>query len=115
MPLALLTKLDLKTILALLCVGLSIALCFMLYQNNGLKAELIVVNVALQTEKHNSATLDVALQKQNEAIKRLKVTKTKADTTRLEAITLSNDTCEAQLQGYKEIFRELGRDDDHTK
>lgn len=109
MPLALLSKLDIKVILAMLCVGLSCALCFFLWQNSSLKQDLLLKDLELQQTTLNLDTLNLALQKQNKALESLKVQKTQKDTSAVDRITLKDSSCEAELRGYKDLFKELGR------
>lgn len=109
MPLALLNKLDIKVILALFCVGLSCALCFFLWQNSNLKQDLLLKDLELQQTTLNLKEISLALQKQNEAIVALKVQKTQKDTSAVDKIVIQDSSCEAELKGYKDLFKELGK------
>ncbi len=109
MPLMFLSRLDIKVILALLCVGLSCALCFFIWQNSSLKEELFLKELELQQSNLNLKELNLALEKQNEFFKKMQVQKTSIDTTSIKEIVLKDSSCEAQLRGYKQIFKELGK------
>lgn len=39
----------------------------------------------------------------------MQVQKTSIDTTSIKEIVLKDSSCEAQLRGYKQIFKELGK------
>lgn len=60
MPLMFLSRLDIKVILALLCVGLSCALCFFIWQNSSLKEELFLKELELQQSNLNLKELNLA-------------------------------------------------------
>lgn len=109
MHLMFLNKLDIKIILALLCVVLSCILCFFLWRNSSLKEDLFLKDLELQQAKLNLKELSLALEKQNQALKELRVQKTKIDNKALREIVLKDSSCEAELRGYKQIFKELGK------
>lgn len=109
MHLMFLNKLDIKMILALLCVVLSCILCFFLWRNSSLKEDLFLKDLELQQANLNLQELSLALEKQNQALKELRVQKTKVDNKALREIVLKDSSCEAQLRGYKQIFKELGK------
>ena len=69
------------------------------------------LNSKLQLEITNKETLKEALNKQNEQIKALQVTKSSEPETikEVEKIVLKDKSCESELQGYKNIFKELGK------
>lgn len=58
--LALLEKLDIKTLLTLLCMGLSCTLCFFIWQNSSLKQKLMRTDLELQQANLNLDTLNLA-------------------------------------------------------
>lgn len=66
-------------------------------------------DLELQQANLNLDALNLALQKQNKAIESLKVKKTLKDTSAVDRITLKDSSCAAELQGYKELFKELGK------
>ena len=107
--LTLLGKLDIKAILAMLCVGLSCILCFFVWQNSSLKQDLLLKDLELQQTTLNLKELNLALEKQNQAIKALEVKATQRDTSAVDKIVIQDSSCEAELRGYKVLFRELGR------
>lgn len=109
MPLALLGKLDIKALLAMLCVGLSCALCFFLWQNSNLKQDLLLKDLELQQTTLNLKEISLALEKQNQAIESLRVQKTQKDTSAVDKIVIQDSSCEAELKGYKDLFKELGK------
>lgn len=109
MPLTLLSKLDIKVILSLLCVGLSCVLCFFLWQNSNLKQDLLLKDLELQQANLNLDTLNLALQKQNKTLESLRVQKTQKDTSAVDKIVIQDSSCEAELRGYKDLFKELGK------
>ncbi|WP_300692443.1 MULTISPECIES: hypothetical protein [Helicobacter] len=109
MPLALLNKLDIKVILAMLCVGLSCALCFFVWQNSSLKQDLLLKDLELQQTTLNLKELNLALEKQNKAFKNLQVQKSEVNTTAIKEIAIKDSSCEAKLKGYKDLFKELGK------
>lgn len=63
----------------------------------------------LQEANLNIESLNLALDKQNQALKNLSVQKSKVDTAPIKQIYLRDSSCEEELRGYKEIFRELGK------
>lgn len=107
--LTLLGKLDIKALLALLCVGLSCILCFFVWQNSNLKQDLLLKDLELQQTTLNLKKLNLALEKQNKALKSLRVQKTQKDTSGVDRIVVKDSSCTAELQGYKELFKELGK------
>ena len=109
MNFTLLSKLDIKAILAMLCAILALGLCFFVWQNSSLKQDLFLKDLALQQANLNLKELNLAIEKQNEAFKNLQVQKSKVNTTAIKEITIKDSSCEAELRGYKELFKELGR------
>ena len=107
MHLMFLRKLDIKMILALLCVTLSCVLCFFIWRNSSLKEDLFLKELELQQTILNVQKLNLALEKQNEAFKKMQVQKTLIDTTAIKEIVLKDSSCETELRGYKQIFKEL--------
>ena len=72
-------------------------------------SEIAELEAGLQIQKGNTALLQESLQKQNQAIVALKVQKTQKDTSAVDKIVIQDSSCEAELEGYKELFKELGR------
>lgn len=67
-----------------------------------LKAEKLIL---LQNEK----ALQEAIEKQNNMLKELEVKETLIDNSKLLGIQIRDESCEAQLEAYKSLFRELGK------
>ncbi|WP_297578666.1 hypothetical protein [uncultured Helicobacter sp.] len=109
MPLALLNKLDIKVILAMLCAILALGLCFFIWQNSSLKQDLLLKDLELQQANLNLKELNLALEKQNQALESLRVQKTQKDTSAVDKIVIQDSSCEAELRGYKDLFKELGK------
>lgn len=107
--LTLLGKLDIKALLAMLCVGLSCALCFFVWQNSNLKQDLFLTDLELQQTTLNLKEISLAIKKQNQALESLRVQKTQKDTSAVDRIMLKDSSCEAELRGYKDLFKELGK------
>ncbi len=106
---SILSKFDIKAILAMLCVSLALLLCFFVWQNASLKQDLLLKELELQQANLNVKELSLAIEKQNQAFKNLQVQKTQISTESLKEIIIKDSSCEAQLQGYKQIFKELGK------
>lgn len=109
MILALLSKLDIKTALTIVCVVLSLALSLLFWKNSSLKEDLLLKDMELQQAILNTQELKLSLDKQNQAFKALQVKKTFVDAKSIKEIVLKDSSCEAELRGYKQIFKELGK------
>ena len=72
-------------------------------------SEIANLEASLQIEKGNTALLQESLQKQNEAFKALEVKATQRDTSAVDKIIIKDSSCEAELQGYKALFKALGQ------
>lgn len=75
----------------------------------GALEEIANLDAALQIAQGNTAILQESLQKQNEAIVALKVQKTQKDTSAVDRIIIKDSSCKAELKGYKDLFKELGK------
>ncbi|WP_300827104.1 hypothetical protein [Helicobacter sp. UBA3407] len=106
---SILSKLDIKTILAMLCVSLALGFCFFVWQNASLKQDLLLKDLELQQANLNVKELSLAIEKQNQAFKNLQVQKSKVNTAAIKEITIKDSSCKAELRGYKQIFKELGK------
>ncbi len=106
---SILSKLDTKAILAMLCVSLALGFCFFVWQNASLKQDLLLKDLELQQANLNVKELSLAIEKQNEAFKNLQVQKTQISTKSIREIIIKDSSCEAELRGYKQIFKELGK------
>ena len=72
-------------------------------------SEIAELEAGLQIQKGNTALLQESLQKQNQALESLRVQKTQKDTSAVDKIVIQDSSCESELEGYKELFKELGR------
>lgn len=109
MNFTLLSKLDIKAILAMLCAILALGLCFFIWQNSNLKQDLLLKDLELQQTTLNLKELNLAIEKQNQALESLRVQKTQKDTSAVDKIVIQDSSCEAELRGYKDLFKELGK------
>ena len=89
--------------------SLILALVLVGWLYKGALGEIANLEASLQIERENTTTLKVAMDKQNEAIKALRVEKTHKDTSAVDKIVVKDSSCESKLQGYKELFKELGK------
>ena len=89
--------------------SLFFALVFVGWLYKGALEEIANLDAALQIAQGNTAILQESLQKQNEAIVALRVQKTQKDTSAVDKIVIQDSSCEAELEGYKDLFKELGR------
>ncbi|WP_276951029.1 hypothetical protein [Helicobacter rodentium] len=90
-------------------VSLFFALVFVGWLYKGALEEIANLEVNLQIAQGNTAILQESLQKQNEAIVALRVEKTHKDTSAVDRIIIKDSSCVAELEGYKELFKELGK------
>lgn len=72
-------------------------------------SEIANLEASLQIERENTTTLKMAIDKQNSAIKALEVKATQVNTSAIDKITIKDSSCEAELQGYKALFKALGQ------
>lgn len=90
--------------------GVIVALFFLfLFLYKSALQENALLKANLELEKANTQNLKLSLEKQNQALKQLQVKATQKDTTKIDRIVVKDSSCEAQLQGYKELFKELGK------
>lgn len=90
--------------------GVIVALFFLfLFLYKGALQENALLKANLELEKANTQNLKLSLEKQNQALKQLQVKATQKDTTKIDRIVVKDSSCEAVLQGYKELFKELGK------
>ena len=85
----------------------SLMLIGWLYKNA--LSEIANLEASLQIERENTTTLKTAINKQNSAIKALEVKATQVNTSAIDKITIKDSSCEAELQGYKALFKALGQ------
>lgn len=85
----------------------SLMLIGWLYKNA--LSEIANLEASLQIERENTTTLKMAIDKQNSAIKALEVKATQVNTSAVDKIVIKDSSCEAELQGYKDLFKALGQ------
>ena len=85
----------------------SLMLIGWLYKNA--LSEIANLEASLQIGRENTTTLKMAIDKQNSAIKALEVKATQVNTSAVDKITIKDSSCEAELQGYKALFKALGQ------
>lgn len=75
-----------------------------LKENSRLEMEIIIL-------EGNTKALEQSLQKQNEALEalRVEVSKPPKEIEVIKEIKLKDSSCEAELRGYKKLFKEMGR------
>lgn len=66
-------------------------------------------DLELQQTTLNLKEISLTLEKQNQALESLRVQKTQKDTSAVDKIVIQDSSCEAELRGYKDLFKELGR------
>ena len=93
----------------LLSIAILLLLCFILYQAYELKVGQVL---RLETEKEilleNEKLLSESINKQNKLIKELEVKETLVDNSKLLEIYVKDESCEAELEAYKKLFKEWG-------
>lgn len=102
---------DIKSILGGVCLVLVVSLGFIFWLYVGAKEEIAGLKKDLQLSKSNVVALQEAIDKQNLAIKALEVKASKPpkEIEVIKEIKLKDSSCEAELRGYKKLFKEMGR------
>ena len=102
---------DIKSILGGVCLVLVVSLGFIFWLYVGAKEEIAGLKKDLELSKANVVALQEAIDKQNLAIKALEVKASKPpnEIEIIKEIKLKDSSCEAELRGYKKLFKELGR------
>ncbi|WP_278347976.1 hypothetical protein [Helicobacter pullorum] len=102
---------DIKSILGGVCLVLVVSLGFIFWLYVGSKEEIAGLKKDLQLSKANVVALQEAIDKQNLAIKALEVKASKPpkEIEVIKEIKLKDSSCEAELRGYKKLFKEMGR------
>ena len=102
---------DIKSILGGVCLVLVVSLGFIFWLYVGSKEEIAGLKKDLQLSKANVVALQEAIDKQNLAIKALEVKASKPpkEIEIIKEIKLKDSSCEAELRGYKKLFKEMGR------
>ena len=101
---------DIKSILGGMCLVLVVSLGFIFWLYVGSKEEIAGLKKDLQLSKANVVALQEAIDKQNLAIKALEVKASKPpkEIEIIKEIKLKDSSCEAELMGYKKLFKEMG-------
>lgn len=101
---------DIKSILGGVCLVLVVSLGFIFWLYVGSKEEIAGLKKDLQLSKANVVALQEAIDKQNLAIKALEVKASKPpkEIEIIKEIKLKDSSCEAELRGYKKLFKEMG-------
>ena len=101
---------DIKSILGGVCLVLVVSLGFIFWLYVGSKEEIAGLKKDLQLSKANVVALQEAIDKQNLAIKALEVKASNPpkEIEIIKEIKLKDSSCEAELRGYKKLFKELG-------
>ena len=102
---------DIKSILGGVCLVLVVSLGFIFWLYVGAKEEIAGLKKDLQLSRANVENLKEALEKQNQAIKALeiKANKPPKEIEIIKEIELKDESCQSMLEGYKRLFRELGK------
>ena len=102
---------DIKSILGGVCLVLVVSLGFIFWLYVGAKEEIAGLKKDLELSKANVVALQEAIDKQNLAIKALEVKASKPpkEIEIIKEIKLKDSSCEAELRGYKKLFKEMGR------
>lgn len=102
---------DIKSILGGVCLVLAVSLGFIFWLYVGAKEEIAGLKKDLQLSKANVVALQEAIDKQNLSIKALEVKASKPpkEIEIIKEIKLKDSSCEAELRGYKKLFKEMGR------
>ncbi|MCI2236216.1 hypothetical protein MKD52_05145 [Helicobacter sp. CaF467b] len=102
---------DIKSILGGVCLVLVVSLGFIFWLYVGAKEEIAELKKDLQLSRSNVENLKEAVEKQNQAIKALeiKANKPPKEIEIIKEIELKDESCQSMLEGYKRLFRELGK------
>lgn len=102
---------DIKSILGGVCLVLVVSLGFIFWLYVGSKEEIAGLKKDLQLSKANVVALQEAITKQNKALESLRVEASKPpkEIEIIKEIKLKDSSCEAELRGYKQLFKEMGR------
>ena len=101
---------DIKSILGGVCLVLVVSLGFIFWLYVGAKEEIAGLKKDLQLSKANVVALQEAITKQNKALESLRVEASKPpkEIEIIKEIKLKDSSCEAELRGYKKLFKEMG-------
>lgn len=96
--------------ISLTCITFLSLLCFYLWQIYELKvSEIAKLEAEKQVLLGNEKELLGAIDKQNNLIKELQVKETLVDNSKLLEVYVKDEGCEAELEAYKSLFKELGK------
>ncbi|TLD85821.1 hypothetical protein [Helicobacter sp. MIT 05-5294] len=93
------------------CCALLFLLASMLWYMYEAKIEQIAqLEARIQVLNESNSNLSEALEKQNKALKELSIKANVVDTSKILEIEVRDESCEAELHAYKELFKELGNE-----
>lgn len=93
--------------LGLFCFNQSLQISKLKNQNKELSEQKVQLENDKATLKENLALADMAVQSQNEAIRKISVKvepKSSRTNERIKKIYVKDESCEAELKAYKELF-----------
>lgn len=104
-------KLDkVSSVASLTCIAILSVLCFCLWQVYEIKvSDIAKLEAEKQVLLNNEKELLSAIDKQNNLIKELQVKETLVDNSKILEIYAKDESCEAELEAYKSLFKELGK------
>lgn len=102
---------DIKSVLGGVSLVLILALGFVFWLYIGSKEEVARLESKLALSEANTRELEESLQKQNAALEalRVKASEPPKEIAVIREIKIEDSSCEAELQGYKKLFKELGK------
>lgn len=92
-----------------LLIAMSAEALYQQRQIGNLKSELANERMDLSLCSGNAARLQEALNNQNEFIESLKQKIEIKESPKFENVIIRDNTCESELQAYKDLFKELAR------
>ncbi|MDD6056586.1 MAG: hypothetical protein PUB96_08625 [Helicobacteraceae bacterium] len=100
----------LKTLSFSVIFTLILALSIISYLYKNTLEKLNFCEIKTQIAQENTRLLNEALTKQNKALKELEIKEYKPlEVETIKEIKIKDSTCEAELKGYKQLFKELAR------
>ena len=104
-------NMDLESIFAGIAMPLALGLMLVGYLYGDALGEIAELKKDLQLSRANVENLKEAVEKQNQAIKALeiKANKPPKEIEIIKEIELKDESCQSMLEGYKRLFRELGK------
>ncbi len=99
-----------ERVVSLTCIAILSFLCFYLWQVYEIKvSDIAKLEAEKQVLLNNEKELLSAIDKQNNLIKELQVKETLVDNSKILEIYAKDESCEAELEAYKSLFKELGK------